>query len=119
MLPSPRRRGTRRRAIPPTPRRRRLGAELRRIREALGWTQEEAANRLGYRSFSTVSKIEKGVQGLKIQQLPHFFEVYEITDPSLREGLRDLVRRAETSCPLTERRRQRRSNVCLRRLLAD
>ncbi|MFI9588574.1 helix-turn-helix domain-containing protein [Streptomyces sp. NPDC052236] len=80
--------------VEPTPRRRRLGAELRRIREALGWTQEKAAKRLGYRSFSTVSKIEKGVQGLKIQQLPHFFEVYGITDDALREELRNLVRRA-------------------------
>ncbi|MCX4971113.1 helix-turn-helix transcriptional regulator [Streptomyces sp. NBC_00654] len=80
--------------VEPTPRRRRLGAELRRIREALGWTQEEAAKRLGYRSFSTVSKIEKGVQGLKIQQLPHFFEVYEINDQDLREELRALARRA-------------------------
>lgn len=80
--------------VEPTPRRRRLGAELRRIREALGWTQEEAAHRLGYQSLSTVSKIEKGVQGLKIQQLPHFFEVYQIDDPALREELRNLVRRA-------------------------
>ncbi|MEV7465316.1 helix-turn-helix transcriptional regulator [Streptomyces kronopolitis] len=80
--------------VEPTPRRRRLGAELRRIREALGWTQEEAARRLGYQSLSTVSKIEKGVQGLKIQQLPHFFEVYQIDDPALRDELRNLVRRA-------------------------
>jgi transcriptional regulator with XRE-family HTH domain len=80
--------------VEPTPRRRRLGAELRRIREALGWTQEEAANRLGYQSLSTVSKIEKGVQGLRIQQLPHFFEVFGITDGALREELRSLVRRA-------------------------
>ncbi|MFG3078282.1 helix-turn-helix domain-containing protein [Streptomyces sp. RM1] len=80
--------------VEPTPRRRRLGAELRHIRESLGWTQEEAAKRLGYQSFSTVSKIEKGVQGLKIQQLPHFFEVYQIDDPALREELRNLVRRA-------------------------
>jgi len=80
--------------VEPTPRRRRLGAELRRIREALGWTQEEAAGHLGYQSLSTVSKIENGLQGLKIQQLPHFFEVFGITDPALREELRDLVRRA-------------------------
>lgn len=80
--------------VEPTPRRRRLGAELRRIRESLGWTQEEAARRLGYQSLSTVSKIEKGVQGLKIQQLPHFFEVYQIDDPALRDELRNLVRRA-------------------------
>ncbi|MEV5408916.1 helix-turn-helix transcriptional regulator [Thermopolyspora sp. NPDC052614] len=80
--------------VEPTPRRRRLGAELRRIREARGWTQDEAARRLGYQSLSTVSKIENGLQALKIQQLPHFFEVYDITDPALREELRDLVRRA-------------------------
>ncbi|MFF4520514.1 helix-turn-helix domain-containing protein [Streptomyces bluensis] len=80
--------------VEPTPRRRRLGAELRRIRESLRWTQEEAASRLGYQSLSTVSKIEKGVQGLKIQQLPHFFEVYQIDDPALRDELRNLVRRA-------------------------
>ncbi|MBG0813327.1 helix-turn-helix transcriptional regulator [Planomonospora sp. ID82291] len=80
--------------VEPTPRRRRLGAELRRIREALGWTQEEAASRLGYQSLSTISKIENGLQGLRIQQLPHFFEVYDVTDAALREELRDLVRRA-------------------------
>lgn len=80
--------------VEPTPRRRRLGAELRRIRETLGWTQEEAASRLGYQSLSTVSKIENGLQGLRIQQLPHFFEVFGITDTGLREELRDLVRRA-------------------------
>lgn len=80
--------------VEPTPRRRRLGAELRHIREALGWTQEEAAGHLGYQSLSTVSKIENGLQGLKIQQLPHFFEVFSITDPALRADLRDLVRRA-------------------------
>ncbi|WP_165984068.1 helix-turn-helix transcriptional regulator [Streptomyces sp. YIM 98790] len=80
--------------VEPTPRRRRLGAELRRIREDLGWTQEEAARRLGYRSLSTVSKIENGVQALKFQQLSHFFEVFGITDPALQEMLRDLVRKA-------------------------
>ncbi|MGP4115296.1 helix-turn-helix domain-containing protein [Streptomyces sp. 4N509B] len=80
--------------VEPTPRRRRLGGEFRRIREGLGWTQEEAATRLGYKSLSVVSKIEKGVQGVKIQQLPHFFEVYGITDESLREELRNLARRA-------------------------
>lgn len=80
--------------VDPTPRRRRLGAELRRIRESLGWTQDEAARHLDYRSLSTISKIENGVQALRVQQLPHFFEVYGITEPALRDELRDLVRRA-------------------------
>ncbi|MGW2541300.1 helix-turn-helix domain-containing protein [Kitasatospora sp. NPDC001574] len=80
--------------VEPTPRRRRLGVEIRRVREALGWTQEEAAEQLGYKALSTVSKIEKGVQGVKIQQLPHFFEVLGIDDPEMREQWRELVRNA-------------------------
>ncbi|MDX2757325.1 helix-turn-helix domain-containing protein [Streptomyces europaeiscabiei] len=80
--------------VEPTPRRRRLGAEIRRAREALGWTQEEAARQLGYKALSTVSKIEKGTQGVKIQQLPHFFEVLGVDDPAVREQWRELVRKA-------------------------
>lgn len=44
--------------------------------------------------MSTISKIEKGVQGLKIQQLAHFFEILGIDDPDQREQLRDLARKA-------------------------
>lgn len=80
--------------VEPTPRRRRLGAEIRRAREALGWTLEEAAEHLGYRSHSTVSKIENGTQGVKFQQLPHFFEVLGIDEPSVRDEWRELVRKA-------------------------
>jgi transcriptional regulator with XRE-family HTH domain len=81
-------------SVEPTPRRRRLGAELRRVRESLGWTQEEAARALGYKALSTVSKIESGTQGIKIQQLSHFFEVFGITDDATREHWRELVRKA-------------------------
>jgi transcriptional regulator with XRE-family HTH domain len=61
----------------------------------LGWSQEETAQRLSYRSVSAVSKIESGSQGVTIQQLPFFFEVYGITDDHVREWMRDLVRRAD------------------------
>jgi transcriptional regulator with XRE-family HTH domain len=80
--------------VEPTPRRRRLGAEIRRAREARGWTQEEAADKLGYKAVSTVSKIENGTQAVRLQQLPHFFEVLTVDDPQTREHWRDLVRRA-------------------------
>lgn len=80
--------------VEPTPRRRRLGAELRRLREAKGWTQEEAAHRLGYKALSTVSKFESGTQRLRLQQLPHFFEVLGIEDPAIRAELRDLASKA-------------------------
>lgn len=78
-----------------TPHTRRLGAILKQLRVAKGWSQSEAAAELGYKAFSTVSKIEKGNQALTVQQLPHVFEVYEITDPILRDELANLVRRGD------------------------
>ncbi|KJS59702.1 helix-turn-helix domain-containing protein [Streptomyces rubellomurinus] len=80
--------------VEPTPRRRRLGTEIRRAREALGWSLEEAAQHLGYKALSTVSKIENGTQGVKLQVLPHFFEILQINDEARREQWRELVRRA-------------------------
>ncbi|WP_043469272.1 helix-turn-helix transcriptional regulator [Kitasatospora sp. MBT66] len=80
--------------VQPTPRRRRLGTEIRRAREALGWSLEEAAQRLGYKALSTVSKIENGTQGVKLQALAHFFEVLQIQNEAQREQWRELVRRA-------------------------
>ncbi|MDH6133812.1 transcriptional regulator with XRE-family HTH domain [Kitasatospora sp. MAA4] len=80
--------------VEPTPRRRRLGTEIRRAREALGWSQEEAAQQLGYKALSTISKIENGTQGVKLQVLPHFFEVLQIHEEARRSQWRELVRRA-------------------------
>ncbi|GAA1657358.1 helix-turn-helix transcriptional regulator [Fodinicola feengrottensis] len=76
-----------------TPRTRRLGALLKQIREDRGWSQAETAAKLGYKAVSTVSKIENGTQALTLQQLPHVFLVYELTDTLVQEELRDLVRR--------------------------
>jgi transcriptional regulator with XRE-family HTH domain len=46
-------------AIGPTVRRRRLGSELRRLREAHSFKLEEAADQLGL-AASTLSRIETG-----------------------------------------------------------
>ncbi|MEV1040477.1 helix-turn-helix transcriptional regulator [Streptomyces sp. NPDC050204] len=81
--------------VDPTPRRRQLGVVLRQLREERGWTGEEAARRLGYKSPATVSKLEKGVQGVTTQQLPNIFEVYGIDSTELKQSLYDLVRRAK------------------------
>lgn len=37
-----------------------VGNNIRKAREALGWTQEEPARRMGYKSKTTVNKVEKG-----------------------------------------------------------
>ncbi|MGW3043798.1 helix-turn-helix domain-containing protein [Kitasatospora sp. NPDC001159] len=81
-------------AVEPTPRRRRLGREVRHARQRLGWSLEEAAEKLGYSSASTISKIENGTQGIKLQQLPHYFAVLEIGDPVVQAAWREMVRNA-------------------------
>ena len=47
------------RFTPPTPRSRRLGRELRKLRDAKGWTMEDTGRQLGC-STSRVSRIESG-----------------------------------------------------------
>ncbi|MFJ1706855.1 helix-turn-helix transcriptional regulator [Kitasatospora sp. NBC_00374] len=81
-------------AVEPTPRRRRIGSEVRQARLRVGWSVEQAAEALGYGSASTISKIENGTQGIKLQQLPHFFQVLQIDDPEVQEAWRDMVRNA-------------------------
>lgn len=75
----------------PPRKRQRLGAELRGLREAHGWSLAEAAKRLGYTSPATVSKLEHGTQRVTRQQVPNILEVYNVTDARQREHLRALV----------------------------
>jgi transcriptional regulator with XRE-family HTH domain len=70
----------------PTVRRRRLGRELRRIREGRGLTLEAAARRLD-RTFSSLSKIERGVQGLRHGELAFILDQYGVTGENLRQAL--------------------------------
>src|SRR3954447_22290546 len=73
-------------ALRPTVRRRRLGRELRRLREDRGLTLEAAARRLD-RTFSSLSKIERGMQGLRQGELAFILDQYGVTDENLRQAL--------------------------------
>lgn len=80
-------------SLRPTLRRRRLGRELRRIREERGWSLEAAAPRLG-RTYSSLGKIERGEQGLTHGELVYVLDQYGATDPAFRESLLALRRDA-------------------------
>lgn len=75
----------------PTLRRRRLGVELRRIREEMGLTSHEAA-RLLNRTQSSLSKLETGHRGIRIAALEHILDKYGVTDAKRRDRLFRLVR---------------------------
>jgi len=74
----------------PSVRRRRLAAELRRLRERAGFTGEQVAERLGW-SGSKVSRIETSKLGVKEADLRLLLELYRI-DEARRSELLALAR---------------------------
>ncbi|HMD92631.1 MAG TPA: helix-turn-helix transcriptional regulator [Trebonia sp.] len=78
-------------AAGPTVRRRRLGTELRKLRESSGYKLEEVATQLGV-APSTLSRIETGKAPTKSAYLNQMLETYGVTDPAQRQILVDMAR---------------------------
>jgi transcriptional regulator with XRE-family HTH domain len=78
-------------AIGPTVRRRRLGSELRRLREGRGLRLEEVADQLGL-AASTLSRIETGKAPTKTAYLTALLEMYGVADGEQRQVLIDMAR---------------------------
>ncbi|MGW0587580.1 helix-turn-helix domain-containing protein [Streptosporangium sp. NPDC002607] len=77
----------------PTVRRRRLAAELRRLREAAGLTMEEVAQSLDM-SRATISRLEAGKTARpRPRDIRDILKLYKVGDPQ-REAVMDLARGA-------------------------
>jgi transcriptional regulator with XRE-family HTH domain len=70
----------------PSVRRRRLAAELRRLRERAGFIGEEVAERLGW-STSKLSRIETSKSGIKQADLQLLLDLYRVAEPHRSEVL--------------------------------
>ena len=77
--------------IGPTVRRRRLGTELRRLREANSIKLEEVAEQLGV-APSTLSRIETGKAPTRSAYLSEMLKLYGVEDPGQRQVLIDMAR---------------------------
>lgn len=75
----------------PTVRRRRLGAELRRLREDHGMKLDEVATRLGLVA-STLSRIETGKAPIRTRYLNDLLDLYQVVDPAVRRVLVEMGR---------------------------
>ena len=75
----------------PTVRRRRLGTELRNLRESNGYKLEEVAAQLGV-APSTLSRIETGKAPTKSAYLNQLLEMYGVVEPGQRQVLVDMAR---------------------------
>lgn len=70
----------------PTIRQRRFGAELRRMRDAIGMSAPVAAERLGA-DRTMISNIEAGRFGISNERLRRLASIYECDDPELIDAL--------------------------------
>jgi transcriptional regulator with XRE-family HTH domain len=78
-------------SIGPTVRRRRLGTELRRLREAHSIKLEEVAEKLGV-AASTLSRIETGKAPTRSAYLLAMLDMYGVDDPGQRQALIEMAR---------------------------
>lgn len=92
-----------------------LGRQIRRLREQLGMSQEELAKKLGYKSKSSINKVETGSQGLTQSKIMRFAEALQTTPGELLDWDSDDAPDVEYS---NERQRQIFSEN-LRRLLKE
>lgn len=67
------------RAPSPTVRRRRLGVELRRLREAAGLTGDQVVERVGWASSSKVSRMENGRSRPDLADVLALLDLYRVT----------------------------------------
>ncbi|CAM5304763.1 MULTISPECIES: helix-turn-helix domain-containing protein [Streptomyces] len=77
--------------VNPTVRRRRLGQELRRLRELKGMTAEEVAERLLV-SQSKISRLENGRRSISQRDVRDLCGVYEVEDQRMVDSLMEMAR---------------------------
>lgn len=77
--------------INPTVRRRRLGSELRKLRDAAGMTAEEVAT-ASMVSQSKISRLENGRRSISQRDVRDLCDVYSVTDEAMRASLMEMAR---------------------------
>lgn len=77
-----------------TLRKRRVGAELRKIRDATGMNREEVGEKLDC-SGSKITRIENGDVGIRREFLNVLLDVYGVTDEEVRADLLALAKRSK------------------------
>jgi transcriptional regulator with XRE-family HTH domain len=65
-----------------------VGQNIAFIRKSLGWTQEELALKMGYKSKSTINKIELGINDIPQSKIVKFAEALGTT-PAVLMGWKE------------------------------
>lgn len=78
-----------------------VGENIFRMRKQLDWTQEELALKMGYKSKSTINKIEMGINDIPQSKIVQFAEVLGTT-PAHLMGWDEDNKDSPTEAELTE-----------------
>lgn len=81
-----------------------VGQNIAFIRKSLGWTQEELALKMGYKSKSTINKIELGINDIPQSKIVKFAEVLGTTPAVLMGWMEKDISPEEIT--LTEREKK-------------
>ena len=79
-----------------------IGKNISRIRRDLGLTQEELAKMMGYKSKSTINKIELGVNDIPQSKIVQFAEILGTTPAELMGWKEDDKSNSPSESNLTE-----------------
>jgi transcriptional regulator with XRE-family HTH domain len=79
-----------------------VGDNILFMRKQLGLTQEELAKRMGYKSKSTINKIELGVNDIPQSKIVQFAEVLETTPARLMGWSESEEKNSPNELQLTE-----------------
>ena len=78
-----------------------VGENILRMRKKLDWTQEELATKMGYKSKSTINKIEMGINDIPQSKIVQFAKVLGTT-PAYLMGWNEEKKDSPTESDLSE-----------------
>lgn len=98
-----------------------VGQNIRRAREAKQMTQDELASRMGYKSRSTIARIENGDNDVSQSKLKKFSEILDVSIGFLLDGTDsgDSTSEINNNPPTLSERDERDIQVRLQNILDD
>lgn len=79
-----------------------IGLRIQQRRKALGLTQEELAFKMGYKSKSTINKIEKGFNDVSQSNVVRFAEALQTTEAYLMGWIDNPDKKVVVTVPISQ-----------------
>ena len=79
-----------------------FGERIAARRLEIGLTQDALAKKMGYKSRSTITKIETGVNEVSVENVPDFAKALDTTEEYLM-GIEEIKKKSKVAVDLTKR----------------